>query len=147
RAAHRPRIDRRAAVVCRLCANTDSRTRLEAVLSERASEPSWKRSPGGIDTLRDAAIAERRRSRNRRRRGWIVSRERLSAIEEKLRQIHGVVAARIRVREDEAWEVHALVTEDTDSVRAQIRSALFAGFGVELDLDRINLVEVAREGE
>lgn len=76
-----------------------------------------------------------------------MSRERLSAIEEKLRQIHGVVSARIRVREDEAWEVHALVTEDTDSVRAQIRSALFAGFGVELDLDRINLVEVAREGE
>src|SRR5690606_10934503 len=80
-------------------------------------------------------------------RGWIVSRERLSAIEEKLRQIHGVVSARIRAREDEAWEVHALVTADTDSVRAQIRSAPFAGLGVELDLDRINLVEVAREGE
>lgn len=76
-----------------------------------------------------------------------MSREKLEAIEEKLRQIHGVLSARIRVRGDETWEVHALVAEDSGAVRAQIRSALFAGFGVDLDLDRIHLVEIAQEGE
>lgn len=76
-----------------------------------------------------------------------MNREKLTAIEEKLGQIHGVISARIRVREDETWEVHALVTGDPGLVRNQIRSALFAGFGVELDLDRIHLVEIEREGE
>ena len=74
-----------------------------------------------------------------------MDREKLNSIETQLQRIHGVLSARIRARDDEPWEVHAMVAEDAGPLRAQIRSALFAGYGIDLDLDRIHLVEIASE--
>ncbi|MCA9727098.1 MAG: hypothetical protein R3E12_05915 [Candidatus Eisenbacteria bacterium] len=72
-----------------------------------------------------------------------MDREKLSTIESQLARIHGVLSVRLRTRDDEPAELHALVLEGSGVRRTQIQSALFGGFGIELDLERIHIVELA----
>lgn len=75
-----------------------------------------------------------------------MDRERIDNIEAQLAQVQGTAAVRVKTGLDGLIEVHAVAGsgQNAAGLRRQLRSALFAKFGLDVDMDQVHVVETDR---
>lgn len=75
-----------------------------------------------------------------------MDRDRIDSIEAQLSQVHGASAVRIKAGPEGVFEVHAVAGpgQNAGKLRRQLRSALFAKFGLEIEPEHVHVAETDR---